>query len=140
MKTHKYQHKTPEERIMEQLHLDLTHWQRELRLDDIDIELRWMQWDEYPGKVGYWIDYSNSQLIEISFRQPIHKRSMDGVREFNSSYEVILVHELIHARNSRWYSGEVMEILGEGVSNELYEISVDAIAEALVRARRGMNR
>jgi hypothetical protein len=33
-----------------------------------------------------------------------------------------------------------MEILGEGVSNELYEISVDAIAEALVRARRGMNR
>lgn len=122
------------------LQLDLKYWQRQLRLDDVDIELRWLQWDEHPDKVGYFDDASAAQLFEIGLRHPYQKQTMPCVREFNGDYEVILVHELLHARYSRWYSGEVVEILSEGVSNELFEVSIDAIAEALVRARRGITR
>jgi hypothetical protein len=132
------QPKTPEQ-IMEQLQADLKHWQRELRLDDVDIEIRWLNRDERHEKLGYFDDLSLAQLYSIGIRHPEH-RTMAGLRHFNADYEVILVHELIHARNSRWYTTEIAEIIEEELANSLYEVSLDAIAEALVRARRGITR
>ena len=125
--------------VMKKLSDDLKYWQRELRIDDIDVELSWLEWDQYPDLVARYEDRSSIHLFEIAFRRPAHLQTM-AIRQFNGDYEVALVHELVHCRNRHWFTLEIADILGEGVLNELYEVSVDATAEALVRARRGIIR
>jgi recombinational DNA repair protein RecR len=132
---------TPEQ-IMEQLHADLKHWQRELRLEDFDIEIRWMARGEEHEKLGKCYDYSLSQLFIIAVEHPDRRAMMENVRPFNGDFEVILVHELLHSRDIRWRGfSEIQSLLNENETlNELYEISLDAVAEALVRARRRITR
>jgi hypothetical protein len=66
--------------------------------------------------------------------------------QFGEDYECILVHELIHVLNFTWDGNSKIasylipdednnEVLGQ-----LYEASINALAEALVRARRGITR
>jgi hypothetical protein len=135
------QPKIPEQ-IMEQLQADLKHWQRELRLEDFDIEIRWMARGEEPEKLGRFYDYSLSQLFIIAIEHPDRRAMMDHIRPLNGDYEVVLVHELLHARDVRWRGHlDIQGLLNEQETlNELYEISLDAVAEALVRARRGITR
>ncbi len=128
-------------RIWEKLQLDLKYWQRQLRLDDVDIEMRWLQWDEFPESAARFEDNSSVHMFVIAFRPPHQLYSMPNIASFNCDYEVILVHELLHARNSRWYCNDaVLEILEDGLGNRMLEESIDCIAEALVRARRGITR
>ena len=128
-------------KVWEKLQLDLKYWQRELRLDDMDIELRWLAWDEHPNDAGRFDDFYNVHAFSIGVRPPHQLLSIPNYREFNCDYEVILVHELLHARNSRWYcNDEILEILEEEPLHRFFEESIDVIAEALVRARRGITR
>ena len=130
--------KTPEQ-IMEKLHSDLKHWQRELRIENIDIEMRWLYKEEAPDKFALnWV-YPELHYALLAFQLPQNRLCLI-CRSFNSDYEVVLVHELLHVRDSNWRSSEIRELLDEEVTLELYEISIDAVAEALVRARRGMKR
>ena len=130
--------KTPEQ-IMEKIHVDIKHWQRELRIENIDIEIRWLATGEAPDKFAMnWV-YEELHFATIGFQLPQNRNCLI-VRSFNSDYEVVLVHELLHVRDSNWRSSEIQELLDEEVTNVLYEISLDAIAEALVRARRGTTR
>jgi hypothetical protein len=130
--------KTPEQ-IMEKLQADLKHWQRELRIEDIDIELRWLAKEEIPDKfAANWV-YAQTHFATLAFQLP-QNRNYLILRPFNSDYEVVLVHELLHVRDSDWRSTEIQELLADEVTAELYEIAIDAVAEALVRARRGIIR
>jgi hypothetical protein len=129
---------TPEQ-IMQKLHFDLNYWQRELRIENIDIELRWLSKEEAPDKFALSWPYLELHYAVLAFQLPQNCLCMIH-RSFNSDYEVVLVHELLHVRDSNWRSSEIRELLDEEVTLELYEISIDAVAEALVRARRGMKR
>lgn len=139
---HKYVVRLIEDEVeaWKKLQLDLKYWKMQLRLDDVDIDMRWMEWHEYPERLAQFDDLSLVHLFIVAFRKPHHKCSMATGTGFNSDYEVCLVHELLHIRNHRWYCEEVKDILDEGVNNSLYEVSLDATAEALVRARRGITR
>jgi hypothetical protein len=125
---------------MKQLHDDLAYWKRQLRLDDLDITLRWMAQHERDGDVGVHYPEPLCHRHVIAVRHPDHLSTFEK-KEFSADYEVILVHEVLHCRENRWKETQEMR---EALENELvqhnYEISLDAIAEALVRARRGITR
>lgn len=132
---------TPEE-IMDEIRGHLLHWQRELRLDGADVELRWMEKDEdHPDLIGRCDSESESSYFIISFRHPDHRQEKARQRIFNSDWEVVLVHELLHVRDDNWRSDRrIWKVLKEEVPSQVYEIAIDAVAEALVRARRGLRR
>ena len=130
--------KTPEQ-IVEQLQIDLKYWQRELRIEHIDIHFRWLAKGENSNVYATTWTYPKIHFAIIAFNLP-QNRNAEIDLEFNGSYEVVLVHELLHVRDSNWRSSRIQELLDDEVTDELYEISVDAVAEALVRARRGIKR
>jgi hypothetical protein len=127
--------------IMDGLKSDLAYWQRQLRLDNLDISLRFSipkdanedgNYDLGFVEVGCgYINYYDIALI------PPDKREYTT---FNTDYEVILVHELLHVRDVEWMeSGRVFKDK-KGMLRRTYEWAIDCTAEALVRARRGVTR
>lgn len=133
--------KSPEE-IMRELYAHLVYWQRQLRLDGVDIELRWMAKDaEDADTLGLCDAESNSSFYIIHIKHPDHLPERIKDNPFNCDWEVILVHELLHVRDDHWRSDErIWKVLSKGVPQLVYEVGVDAVAEALVRARRGIIR
>jgi len=133
---------TPEE-VMCKLHADLAYWQRQLRLDDIDIQLRWLDKEEEEPDVDGQMDgaLTNNKCL-ISIRNPEHRPILQKWQErFGEDYEVTLVHELLHVRDENWRCVEKMwKLQKDDTLNSLYERDIDAVAEALVRARRGIQR
>ena len=138
-------------RLMDKLNADLTYWQRELRLDGIEIEIRWMDKDINEGKelsyalLGCMEEYNGSFLYVIKIENQGKLKSRESA-SFGEDYECILVHELIHILNFRWEtSTKIFSHLISGkrtneILGELYEMTINVLAEALVRARRGMKR
>ena len=141
---------TPEQ-IMEQLQADLKHWQRELRLDGVEIKIEWIEENKNKGKkfdyctLGYMEEFSGSFLYIIKIANQGKLKGHESA-QFGEDYECILVHELIHVLNFTWDGNSKIasylipdednnEVLGQ-----LYEASINALAEALVRARRGITR
>jgi len=142
--------KTPEQ-IMDQLHAYLAYWQRELRLDGVEIKIEWIEENENKGKKFDYCNLGNMEEFSGSFLYIIKIENQGKLKghesaQFGEDYECILVHELIHVLNFTWdrNSNIVPYLIPEEDTNEvlgqLYEASINAIAEALVRARRGMKR
>ena len=132
---------TPEQ-IMIKLHIHLAYWKRQLRLDGIDISLRWLGAEEdRVSAVGKAFSYLQSHRAIIAichpdYIEPVVRRMLTG------DYETILVHELIHVREAEWREDkEVTDIFdNNSMIESAHETAVDVIAEALVRARRGITR
>lgn len=130
------------EKIMKELHEHLAYWQRQLRLDGVEIKLRWMNFDECKENdaLGVWYNYSPAHLFEIGFAHTFYRES-ECSELFNCDYEVILVHELLHILDSSWEDKrEVQQAFENEVIKELQNNTNDIVAEALVRARRGITR
>ena len=138
-------------RLMDQLHAYLAYWQRELRLDGVEIKIEWIEENENKGKkfdycnLGHMEEFSGSFLYIIKIANQGKLKGHESA-QFGEDYECILVHELIHVLNFTWDGNSKIasylipdednnEVLGQ-----LYEASINALAEALVRARRGITR
>lgn len=117
----------------------LRYWQRELRLDHWDIEMRFANVDEIPGH-----GQSSSARYHrgVILLRPTQDRCPDDNSRFRLSYEVIIVHELLHILESVWRDNpKVEEVLDKDTwIRRLHENTLDATAEALVRARHGTQR
>ena len=117
----------------------LNFWQRELRLDHWDIECRFANVDEIQGHgQSCAARYHRAQIL----LRPEADRCPDDNARFRLNYEVIIVHELIHIKESQWRDNPIVEAVldkDEWIRRQ-HEDSLDAIAEALVRARRGIVR
>ena len=125
---------------MERLKSDLAYWQRQLRLDHMDIKIRWFAEDEDNGDIGKMYPGDFAYQITLAIRDPsdLPKRNM---KSFAHDPEVTLLHELLHVAAMPWANNKkVEEIMEDEVIQRHFEISLDATAEALVRARRGIIR
>jgi hypothetical protein len=131
-----------EEDIWEKLNNDLAYWKNQLRLDGVEIELRWLTYDEVASdsRVGQWENMSRAHLFRIGIA-PYNLRPLECSDLFNCDYEVTLVHELLHIVNSAWMDkGGIPQAMENDVLAELENDANDTVAEALVRARRGIKR
>jgi len=119
----------------------LGYWQRELRLDHIDFELRMMAVEESNGQLANCLTAPGRHRQKISIRHPADKTDKDRA-VFRRDLEVCIVHELLHTKEMLWRDHPKVEaVLDEDAwLKGLHEDSLDAVAEALVRARRGMRR
>jgi hypothetical protein len=119
----------------------LAYWQPQLRLDHFDFELFLMP----PGE-------NNERLANCNFA-PAHHRQKIGLRNpvdrterdrdiLRFDLETSLVHELLHTKEFPWRDHPTVEKVLDGDKwlKKLHEDSLDAVAEALVRVRRGLIR
>jgi hypothetical protein len=131
-----------EEQELQQAQEYLAYWRPQLRLDHIDIEIIIMRPEEKEHSVLADCRQNppyHTQKIKI--RNPLDRTQSDSVA-FRRDLEVCVVHELLHTKEIPWRDHpKVNEVLGKNEwLNQLHEDSLDAIAEALVRARRGITR
>ena len=119
----------------------LAYWQRELRLDHIDFEIMLGNTGEMDDKLGNCKVAPSRHRQKIILRHPLDRSERD--REiFRHDLEVVVVHELLHTKEFPWRDHtKVSEVLDKDEwLSSLHEDSLDAVAEALVRARRGIRR
>ena len=126
---------------MTKLNADLAYWQRQLRLDNMDIKLRWMVDREDEDALAKNFPQNNNHNALIALRNPNDIPKM-WLKDFSSDMEVNLVHELLHIRDYGWAHSNHFDHLftNDDTLQRHHEMSIDAVAEALVRARRGMMR
>lgn len=119
----------------------LTYWQRALRLDHFDIEVVLGNKEEMNENLGNCKVAPSRHRQKILIRHPDDRTATD-LADFRRDLEVVVVHELLHTKEFPWRDhpkvSEAMD--GDKWLVRLHEDSMDAIAEALVRARRGMKR
>jgi hypothetical protein len=119
----------------------LEYWQRELRLDHIDFEIMLYNPGESDDQLGTCKVAPSKHRQKIILRNP-RDRSEGDLAVFRHDLEVVIVHELLHTKEFPWRDhpavGRVMD--EDKWLRGLHEDSLDAVAEALVRARRGMRR
>ena len=134
---------TPEEKMMD-LKQHLIYWQRQLRLDDVDIKLRWRIPEEEEDKndsLGCIDTDDMRHEVSISLLHPSIPSPYAGFYVYLLDTEITLVHELLHLCFSGWVNDKKTDIfLEHTLVHAHYERSIEAIAEALVRARRGITR
>lgn len=119
----------------------VSYWKSQLRLDHIDFEI-----------VLYSPEENNGNLATCKISFPRHRqkirimhpsdRSERDKEVFRRGLEVAIVHELLHTKEMPWRDHPSIEEVFEKDKwlKELHEDSLDAVAEALVRARRGILR
>jgi hypothetical protein len=119
----------------------LGYWQRELRLDHIDFEIILMAPEDNNGNLGDCKHSFGRHRQKIRLYNPADRTDKDRA-VFRRDLEVVIVHELLHTKEMPWRDHpKVDEIFDKDKWLEgLHEDSLDAVAEALVRARRGMRR
>lgn len=119
----------------------LRYWQRELRLDHMDFELMFHNVGESDDRLGTCNMAPSRHRQKIILRHPSERSERDHAI-FRHDLEVVIVHELLHTKEFPWRDhpnvGKVMD--EDKWLNRLHEDSLDAVAEALVRARRGIRR
>ena len=117
------------------------YWQRELRLDHMDFEVMLGNVEEMGDKLGNCKMSPSRHRQKIIIRHP-NERTAADVAVFRRDLEVVIVHELLHTKEFLWRDHpKVVTVMDEDVwLNRLHEDSLDAVAEALVRARRGIRR
>jgi hypothetical protein len=118
----------------------LAYWQRQLRLDHWDVELRLGAPDEMT-------DGASAQSATRRYNGAVivvrpEQETVPALQRFlRNDLEVRIVHELLHIKESLWRNNPKLNVMDEDRwINRLHEECLDAIAEALVRARRGMER
>lgn len=121
----------------------LNHWQRELRLDHLDFTLGMFRPEEKvsSGVMAQCNEAPSYHHQKIQIRNPSDRTEQDKT-QFRRDLEVCIVHELLHTKEIPWRDHpSTKKVLDEDDwLRQLHEDSLDAIAEALVRARRGLFR
>jgi hypothetical protein len=119
----------------------LAYWQRELRLDHIDFEIMLHNVGESDDNLGNCKVAPSHHRQKIILRHPSERSDRDK-EVFRHDLEVVVVHELLHTKEFPWRDHpNVSKVMDEDKwLNRLHEDSMDAVAEALVRARRGIRR
>ena len=118
----------------------LAYWKPQLRLDHIDFEIA----IGVSGEMGNKMANCNFSPLyhrqKLMIRHP-EDRTLSDKRFFRCDLEVYLVHELLHTKEFLWRDHPSAKPLDDDKwLKQLHEDSMDAIAEALVRVRRGLTR
>jgi hypothetical protein len=133
--------KEAEDKELQQAKEYLAYWQPQLRLDHIDFEIVFMNPEEDRDRLAMCKVAPSKHQQKIEIRHPSQRCERDSVF-FRRDLEVVIVHELLHTKEIPWRDYPEVDKVFEGnkwIVN-LHEDSLDAIAEALVRARRGIKR
>lgn len=119
----------------------LAYWKPQLRLDHVDIEIALGSPEEMGSKLANCNMAPRYHQQKIMLRHPADRSSSDE-RFLRRDLEVCLVHELLHTKEFPWRDHPAVEkaIDEDKWLKQLHEDSMDAIAEALVRVRRGLTR
>ena len=130
-----------EEQELAQAKEYLAYWKPQLRLDHIDFEIVFANPEEDHGHLAVCKIAFQRHQQKIEIRHPSQRCERDSFF-FRRDPEVVIVHELLHTKETPWRDHPSIE---EAFQKDkwltgLHEDSLDAIAEALVRARRGMTR
>lgn len=130
-----------EQEELRQAYEHLAYWKPQLRLDHIDFEVVLYAPEE---------NRDNLAVCKIAFgrhRQKIEIRHPDDRSErdkdvFRRDLEVVIVHEMLHTKEMPWRDHPTVDEVFQKDKwlAGLHEDSLDAVAEALVRARRGIQR
>ena len=117
----------------------LAYWKPQLRLDHMDFELSMLPPSCSNGNIARTTVAPEQHQQKIQIRHP-SERSERDYTIFRLDLEVAIVHELLHTKEYPWRDHPKVD----GVFKEdpwlvqLHEDSLDAVAEALVRVRRGL--
>lgn len=119
----------------------LFYWQPQLRLDHIDFEITTAGREESYDKLADCNIAPARHRQRIKLRHPEDKTESDDL-VFRRDLEVVVVHELLHTKEAPWRDHPTIDEIfrKDKWLTQLHEDSLDAMAEALVRARRGMTR
>jgi hypothetical protein len=129
-----------EDKELQQAKEYLSYWQPQLRLDHIDFELVLMIPEENKNQLANCKVNLSRHRQKIALRHPSQRSEIDR-SDFRRDLEVSVVHELLHIVNSVWMDkGGIPKAMENEVLAELENNANDTIAEALVRARRGITR
>jgi len=129
------------ERELSEAKSHLFYWKRQLRLDHFDFEVILMNPEENQKRLADCKIAPKRHRQKIAIRHPDDRARRDK-SDFRRDLEVVIVHELLHTAESFWRDHpKVTALMDEDKwLQELHEDSLDAVAEALVRARRGILR
>ena len=108
----------------------VAEWQTRLRLLDWDIEIRVIDNHESYGSIAGELKYKYA-TIKLCSESTIN-RDWGGCQD----YEVIIVHELLHL-HGKGFDHKIKDGSQEDIA---YETMVDLTAQALVAAKRGVQR
>jgi hypothetical protein len=130
-----------EEKEMNEAKEYLSYWQRELRLDHMDIYMDFFRpEEETAGVLGTCKCAPSYHCQRILLRNPLDRTELDRT-DFQKDLEVTIVHELLHTKEFPWRDHpEVEKAMSDPWIKQRHEDSLDAVAEALVRTRRGIKR
>jgi hypothetical protein len=130
-----------EDQELKQAYEYLSYWQRELRLDHIDFEIFVIAPEENKNNLADCKVAPGRHQQKIGIRHPIDRKERDKFY-FRRELEVTIVHELLHTKEFTWRDHPSIDAAFEKDKwlVELHEDSLDAVAEAMVRARRGIKR
>ena len=119
----------------------LAYWQPQLRLNHIDFEIVFSNPEESSGHLAVCKIAYGRHRQKIELRHPSERTERDKT-VFRRELEVVIVHELLHTKETPWRDHPSVDkiFIEDKWLAGLHEDSIDAIAEALVRARRGMTR
>lgn len=119
----------------------LAYWQRELRLDHVDFEIVFSNPEESTGHLAVCKIAYGRHRQKIELRHPSERTERDK-DVFRRDLEVVIVHELLHTKETPWRDHPSVDkvFVDDKWLGGLHEDSLDAVAEALVRARRGITR
>jgi hypothetical protein len=119
----------------------LRYWKPQLRLDHVDFEIVFKNPGEAKGILATCEIAFSRHRQKIELRHPTERTERDKT-DFRRDLEVVVVHELLHTKEMLWRDHPAIDkvFVEDKWLGELHEDSLDAIAEALVRTRRGMNR
>lgn len=109
------------------------YWQKKLRLEDVQIETRFVRKLELDasGQTQLRTD-NNGALIQVC---PFSLANLDTLWSLDE--EVILVHELLHVQERVWAcSSEWQDLKKIKVIDSAHEAGIERTAEALVSLRR----
>jgi len=119
----------------------LKYWQPQLRLDHVDFEIVFSNPEESTGHLAVCKIAYGRHRQKIELRHPSERTERDQT-VFRRDLEVVIVHELLHTKEAPWRDHPSVDkvFVDDKWLSGLHEDSLDATAEAMVRARRGMTR
>ena len=109
------------------------YWQKVLRLNDVEIEVRFARKLELDctGQTQFTSD-NNAALIQICPNTLANLNTLWMIDE-----EVTLVHELVHVQERTWaVSKEFRDLLQNKAIDAAHEAGIERTAQALVTLRR----
>ena len=119
----------------------LAYWKSQLRLDHVDFEIVLSNPEESHGHLAVCKIAYGRHRQKIELRHPSEQTERDKT-VFRRDLEVVIVHELLHTKETPWRDHPSVDkvFVDDKWLAGLHEDSLDAVAEALVRARRGLKR